>query len=205
MQTGQAQGLPLQGRHRCTSVGATLVVARPMSPVSKTQYKGTYQSQGQSLRLPPSFRSDKGTTVRRRVSKAGAIFPSACVRSGTAFCPHPLCPPLPLCGRGGGRTAVRPYTPLPLVGEGLGVRAKKRTHSACSEPKRCTLTSSCRFPPASRGEPRWFGSPCSQGEPQGGVVSNVPLRDTPLSRGERGAAERGAGRKEVSICGWEGG
>jgi hypothetical protein len=42
MQTGQAQGLPLQGRRRCTSVGATLVVARSMLPVSKTQCKGTY-------------------------------------------------------------------------------------------------------------------------------------------------------------------
>ena len=38
MQTGQAQDLP----RRCTSVGATLVVARSRLPVSKTQCMGTY-------------------------------------------------------------------------------------------------------------------------------------------------------------------
>ena len=37
MQIGQAQDLTLQGRHRRTSVGATLVVARSMLLVSKTQ------------------------------------------------------------------------------------------------------------------------------------------------------------------------
>jgi hypothetical protein len=38
-------------------------------------------------------------------------------------------------------------TPLShSVGEGLGVRAKKRERFAPSEPKRCTLISSIRFP-----------------------------------------------------------
>jgi hypothetical protein len=64
--------------------------------------------------------------------------------AGAPFCPHPLCPPLPPAGEGewarhatplhpspdvgarhavpqaGGRTAVRPYTPLPPWGRGAG-------------------------------------------------------------------------------------
>jgi hypothetical protein len=43
MQTGQAQDLPLQGWRRRTSVGATLLVARSLLPVSKTQCMGTYE------------------------------------------------------------------------------------------------------------------------------------------------------------------
>jgi hypothetical protein len=42
MQTGQAQDLPLQGWRRRPSVGATLVVARSVLPVLKTQCMGTY-------------------------------------------------------------------------------------------------------------------------------------------------------------------
>jgi hypothetical protein len=84
----------------------------------KNQRKDTYQSRGQSSQIaaraesPHSLPSpDKGTTVRQGVSEAGAIFPSACTRSGAVFCPHPLCPPLPQAGEGeraAGRTAVRP-------------------------------------------------------------------------------------------------
>jgi hypothetical protein len=76
----------------------------------------------------PLLTSDKGTTVRQGVSEAGAIFPSACTRSGAVFCPHPLCPPLPQAGEGeraAGRTAVRPYTPLPRCGRGAGGEGEK--------------------------------------------------------------------------------
>ena len=65
---------------------------------------------------------DKGTTVRHRISATGAVFPSASV-NGQA-CLVALTPFVPLSREAGegeraaGRTAVRPYIPLPQAGEG---------------------------------------------------------------------------------------
>ena len=77
--------------------------------------------------------------------------------------------------KGSGRAAPLAHS----VGEGLGVRVKKRAHLAHNELKRCTLiipiaraeftiAPLLKVPPASRGEPRGarlLGSPCVQGEP----------------------------------------
>jgi hypothetical protein len=76
---------------------------------------------------------DKGTGVRYEISGASA-----------PFCPSPPLPPSPASGRGGNLSLGEPpFASTPLshaVGEGLGVRAKKRAHLAHSELKRCTLT-----------------------------------------------------------------
>ena len=78
--------------------------------------------------------------------QAGAIFPSASV-SGQARCIAltPFVPLSPPCGRGGNALqGAPPCAPTPLshaVGEGMGVRAKKRASPAHSELKRCTLIS----------------------------------------------------------------
>ena len=54
------------------------------------------------------------------------------------------------------------------VGEGLGVRAKKRARPAHSEPKRCTLISSLRFPLQAGGTEPLRGSPREAGGTYGG-------------------------------------
>ena len=76
----------------------------------------------------------KGTTVRREVFEAGAIFPSASVsRQARCIALTPFVPLSPPCGRGGeraaGRTAVRPYTPLPQRGRGDGGEGEKACES----------------------------------------------------------------------------
>jgi hypothetical protein len=114
---------------------------------------------------------DKGTTVKRGILRVGTIFQCERRRTDTPCRPHPLFPPLLRGERvGKQRQGEQPFAPTPLshsVGERLGVRAKKRTHSACSEPKRCTLTS-----------PRQRGRNCNSlpvdGESRGGV-SNVEI------------------------------
>ena len=56
--------------------------------------------------------------------------------------------------RGNALQGALPRAPTPLshiVGEGLGVRAKKRARLAHSELKRCTLISSFRFPLLRKG------------------------------------------------------
>jgi Cu+-exporting ATPase len=88
---------------------------------------------------------------------AGGGVRAVCVR------PHPL-PPLPHAGargRGGaaGRTAARPYTPLPPCGRGAGGEG---TNPPLGSPRflqehGVDLDGSCEPPPA--------GSPCEQGEP----------------------------------------
>ena len=47
--------------------------------------------------------------------------------------PHPLCPPLPRGGRGGGRTAVRPYTSLSPDAEAT-LQHSKRLHTRLPSP-----------------------------------------------------------------------
>jgi hypothetical protein len=100
--------------------------------------------------LIPSLRSDKGTTAWHGISAAGAVFPSASV-NGQARC-IALTPFVPLSREAGegeraaGRTAARSYTPLPQRGRGAGGEGKKWAPPAHSEPKRCTLISSLRFP-----------------------------------------------------------
>ena len=62
----------------------------------------------------------------------------------------PPCAPTPLVSRENAQQGAPLCAPAPLshsVGEGLGVRAKKkRERFAPSKPKRCTLISSIRFP-----------------------------------------------------------
>jgi hypothetical protein len=120
--------------------------------------------------LPPSFRSGKGTSVRHRIAEAGATFPAQAWTGRRAFLPSPPVSPSPAGReRGNALQGALPCAPTPLshaVGEGLGVRAKKRARPAHSELKRCTLISSFRFPPLREGnQARLLGSPCSQGEP----------------------------------------
>jgi hypothetical protein len=116
----------------------------------------------------------KGTTVRHEVFEAGAIFPSASVnRQVRCIALTPFVPLSRLRERGNALQGAPPCAPTPLshtVGEGLGVRAKKRARLAHSELKRCTLIRR-RFP-ASRGEPR-MGSvpPASRGNLKEGVFN----------------------------------
>ena len=109
-----------------------------------------YQSRGQSSQIaaraesPHSLPSpDEGTTVRQGVSEAGATFPAQAWTGRRAFLPSP---PVSLSPagreRGNALQGALPCAPTPLshaVGEGLGVRAKKRARPAHSELKRCTL------------------------------------------------------------------
>jgi len=92
---------------------------------------------------------DKGTTVRRGILRAGTIFSSTIAVGQTHLVA--LTPFVPLSRLAGEGEDAAPLSHP--VGEGLGVRAKKRTHSACSEPKRCTLTSA-QPPPWTGEEPR---------------------------------------------------
>jgi hypothetical protein len=136
--------------------------------------------------LSSPTKADKGTVVQNRVSEAG-----------TVFCPHPLCPPLPQGGRGGGRTAVRPYTPLPLCGRGgrtavrpctplplCGRGAGGEGYKKCGcltrrELKRCTLVSSLRFPLQAGGtewaRPAWFPSRSGGNLKEGGIHDTLTL------------------------------
>jgi hypothetical protein len=135
---------------------------------------------GRAYELPPSFRSDKGTSLEFTVCGAR-----------TLFRPHPQ--PLSHAVGEGCRAHGGAFPPLPPAGEGdkggegntarLPVHAtagKNRAYPQDSVPNRCTLTSSFRFPSRSEGN-RWlgrvpslregnqamrpFGSPCGQGEP----------------------------------------
>jgi hypothetical protein len=103
----------------------------------------------------PSVRSDKGTTVRHEVFEAGAIFPSASVnRQVRCIALTPFVPLSRLRERGNALQGALPRAPTPLshsVGEGLGVRAKKRARLAHSELKRCTLISYTPLPRCGRG------------------------------------------------------
>jgi hypothetical protein len=94
----------------------------------------------------PPLTPGKGTTVRHEVFEAGAIFPSASVnRQVRCIALTPFVPLSRLRERGNALQGAPPCAPTPLshtVGEGLGVRAKKRARLAHSELKRCTLISS---------------------------------------------------------------
>ena len=76
----------------------------------------------------------KGTSVRHRVAEAGAIFPARARTGRRAVLPSPPCP---LSRKAGEGERAAPLSHA--VGEGLGVRAKKRARLAHSELKRCTL------------------------------------------------------------------
>jgi hypothetical protein len=119
----------------------------------------------------PSLRSGKGTTVRHEVFEAGAIFPSASAnRQLRCIALTPFVPLSRRRERGNALQGAPPCAPTPLshtVGEGLGVRAKKRARLAHSELKRCTLIS---FVPLSRLRER---GNALQGAP--------PCAPTPLS------------------------
>jgi hypothetical protein len=112
--------------------------------------------------MTPSFRSGKGTTVRHEVFEAGAIFPSASAnRQLRCIALTPFVPLSRLRERGNALQGALPCAPTPLshtVGEGLGVRAKKRARLAHSELKRCTLISSFRFPLLAGGTKARFPS-----------------------------------------------
>jgi hypothetical protein len=124
---------------------------------------GCRSRQDLTFQYPCSLRSDKGTGVRYEISGASA-----------PFCPSPPLPPSPASGRGGNLSLGEPpFASTPLshpVGEGLGVRAKKRAHLAHSELKRCTLTSSLRFPLQAGGTAWTRGSVplAKRGQPKGG-------------------------------------
>jgi hypothetical protein len=60
-----------------------------------------------------------------------------CTQRTQAMCPYQLCPPS--CEAGEGERAAPPLSHC--VGEGLGVRAKKRERLAHSEPTQCALIS----------------------------------------------------------------
>ena len=79
--------------------------------------------------------ADKGTTVRHGISAAGAVFPSASVNRQARRVA--LTPFVPLSREAGEGERAAPLAHC--VGEGLGVRAKKRVRPAHSELKRCTL------------------------------------------------------------------
>jgi hypothetical protein len=72
----------------------------------------------------------KGTSVRHRIAEAGATFPAQAWTGRRAFLPSPPVSPSPaLRERGNALQGALPCAPTPLshcVGEGLGVRAKKR-------------------------------------------------------------------------------
>jgi hypothetical protein len=118
---------------------------------------------------PPN--PDKGTSVRHRIAAARAIFPSASVNwQVRCIALTPFVPLSRLRERGNALQGAPPCAPTPLshsVGEGLGVRAKKRALPANSEPKRCALTP---FVPLSRLRER---GNALQGAP--------PCAPTPLS------------------------
>jgi hypothetical protein len=82
--------------------------------------------------VPPARRgnpkeADKSIMVQHGVSEAGAIFPAhACGQRG--LLPSPPLSPSPARRAREGRTAVRPYTPLPPCGRGAEVRATKNAH-----------------------------------------------------------------------------
>jgi len=75
--------------------------------------------------LSPCLSPDEGTGVRYEISGAGA-----------PFCPSlPLAPLSREAGEGecaSGRTAVRPYTPLPPCGRGAGGEGEQRTQAVYS-------------------------------------------------------------------------
>jgi hypothetical protein len=123
---------------------------------------------------PPN--PDKGTSVRHRIAAARAIFPSASVNwQVRCIALTPFVPLSRLRERGNALQGAPPCAPTPLshsVGEGLGVRAKKRALPANSEPKRCALTP---FVPLSRLRER---GNALQGAP--------PCAPTPLSHAVRG-------------------
>jgi hypothetical protein len=107
------------------------------------------------LNIAPTPTPGKGTTVRHEVFEAGAIFPSASV-NGQACCIAltPFVPLSRLRARGNALQGAPPCAPTPLahtVGEGLGVRAKKRARLAHSELKRCTLISTPTLPAGGEG------------------------------------------------------
>ena len=115
---------------------------------------------GVEFHTPPHFRVVRSV----RLDSSGRILRFA------LFCPHPLCPPLPQAGEGeraAGRTAVRPYTPLPQGGRGAGGEGyTKCAYAVRSELKRCTLIS-CKQgepnPRAPRGSPREAGGTLRRG------------------------------------------
>ena len=77
------------------------------------------------------------TAARYGIPEAGTVSPSVGV-NGQAR-PVALTPCVPLSRK---RARGNAQLPSPtLLGEGLGVRAKERVHSARSELKRCTLIS----------------------------------------------------------------
>ena len=74
--------------------------------------------------------------------RQGRFSPRGRERAGAPCCPHPPAPSPARRERGNALQGATPCAPTPLshaVGEGLGVRAKKRARLAHSELKRCTL------------------------------------------------------------------
>jgi outer membrane protein len=131
-----------------------------MIPIAKPNFIETRAVENPLLKVPPASRGNrtgavplakrgepegagKGTTVRHEVFEAGAIFPSASVnRQVRCIALTPFVPLSRLRERGNALQGAPPCAPTPLshsVGEGLGVRAKKRARLAHSELKRCTL------------------------------------------------------------------
>jgi hypothetical protein len=132
-------------------------------------YGGTARLGSLVHELPPSCRSDKGTTVRHGISAAGAVLPSASVNRQARRVALTPCVPLSR-GAGEGDYGVRKRSFRPAeadasalqrvgraaplshcVGEGLGVRAESR---------RTLHTMNSSDVPLSAPA----GSPCRQGE-----------------------------------------
>ena len=106
--------------------------------------------------LLPSSAADKGTLVRHRIAEAGAILPAQAWTGRRTVLPSPAGREWGNALKGAPRCAPTPLSPR--VGEGLGVRAKKRARPAHSELKRCTLISSSAAPlPLRRREEPRFG------------------------------------------------
>jgi hypothetical protein len=144
----------------------------------------------------------KGTTVRHEVFEAGAIFPSASVnRQVRCIALTPFVPLSRLRERGNALQGAPPCAPTPLshaVGEGLGVRAKKRARLAHSELKRCTLI-------RPKGGEQFVGSAQAVGIThdmtidrtyctRARIMVNPLLKVPPASRGNRAGARLGSPR-----------
>ena len=135
--------------------------------------------------------ADKGTSVRHRIAAAGAIFPSGCVGRQARRLPSPPVSPSPAgrergivkCGSGASALQIgQRAAPLShAVGEGLGVRAKKRVCSPRSEPKCCTLISTPCVPLSRRAGEGERAAPLSHAVGEGlgvravrrGILSNT--------------------------------
>jgi hypothetical protein len=129
------------------------------------------------INCPPPLGLIRVQRFGKESLRQGRFFPAHARGQARSFALTPCVPLSRRRERGNALQGAPPCAPTPLshaVGEGLGVRAKKRARPAHSELKRCTLISSFRFPPLREGnrERRAYSvPPACRGNLKEGVIN----------------------------------